>query len=1032
MSLAGAAAGIAIVAMALFASASARPAFAAPILTAGSFASPPVAVGGSHFCALPGDGTVLCWGDNTFGQLGSGEVTDPTLPAGDVLVIHVVAADAASAPGDCVDLVSDGSVIKCHSTTSMAGATAITAGDTHTCALLADTTVRCWGSNAAVDGGQFAPSYSGGELGDGTKTVRSAPTTVVAGPGQTAALTGVASISAAAGYTCAVLLDHTARCWGSAPQQASPTPLMVLGAANTPLTNIASLTAGDHTACAVLLDGSVVCWGEGPLGNNQEQDGPQPGHWPVAVVLAGDLATPLGGVRSLALSHGVSLGPNGFAEGHSCALETLGEVDCWGVNDVSQLGNGSNSLTEPDATRNYAVPVIAASGSSDPLAGVVEIAAAGYFTCALMNDAIVRCWGLGIGGTSFEGGGAPIPENLANVVAIAAGGSGYCAVRDDGSLWCPSGAATGRSAVPGVTITGAAPGPTPAPSAAPNVRDTEGLVGNWAVTYGSASVVAISLANGTYSVTAVSPVQVIGGTCFLPVGTVLATFGGSGGTYIGQHGLWSTSTCAFGSWTPITATLSSDRQLAISYTSLPGTTTVLTAAPAQAEAVVGVWQEGIFAISFASGVYTATTRVPGTLGGGSCQIPAGTVRATFSGSGGSYAGQDLIWNPADCSTRSLPATFTLQGDSLTISHVPGAREIWKRFALPAAPQTSFRASVPSPWEINLSPAVLVETLAIVAGIIILIPFPGTLFNSTLEANYARVSRPIRLARRRVRSLIRRPSVEAQPGGDADRHDVWWTRKGVAFFIVLTVVVSGYLDPAFGPNAASIPTFVGMLIGLVVVLAAFDLPSARFYRKRSIRFWVRALPATAVVSVACVLISRLTDFHPGYLYGLIIATAAAQKLDTPAEGRLMAMGAISTIVVAVVAWFGLGIVSPLAAATPDPGPGLIIAQTVLSMIVAAGIELAAFGMLPFSFLTGASVKQWNWRVWLGLLVIGWFGFLIVILNPRNGYLSDTTRTPLVTIVGLLVFFSLGSVLFWWYFKRHPTVEEGAAVLSAKSH
>jgi hypothetical protein len=96
-----------------------------------------------------------------------------------------------------------------------------------------------------------------------------------------------------------------------------------------------------------------------------------------------------------------------------------------------------------------------------------------------------------------------------------------------------------------------------------------------------------------------------------------------------------------------------------------------------------------------------------------------------------------------------------------------------------------------------------------------------------------------------------------------------------------------------------------------------------------------------------------------------------------------------------------------------------------MIVVASIELAAFGMLPFSFLTGASVTQWNWRVWLVLIAIGWSGFLVVIMNPRNGYLSDTTRTPLVTIVGLLVFFSPVSVLFWWYFKRHPTVEEGAA-------
>jgi hypothetical protein len=403
------------------------------------------------------------------------------------------------------------------------------------------------------------------------------------------------------------------------------------------------------------------------------------------------------------------------------------------------------------------------------------------------------------------------------------------------------------------------------------------------------------------------------------------------------------------------------------------------------------------------------------------------VRSTFSGSGGSYAGQDVIWNPGDCSSRSVAATFSLQGDRLTIQHGPGASEIWQRFSLPAAAQTSFRASVPSPWEINLSPAVIAETLAFAAGIIILAPFPGTLFNSTLEANYARVTRPFRRVRSRIRRLLGRRPEEAEAGADrgVERHDVWWTRKGVGSFILLTVLLSGLLDPSFGLNAASVPTFLGMLIGLVVVLAAFDLPLANFYRKRSIEFWLHALPATALVSVACVLISRLTDFHPGYLYGLVIATFAAKKLDSATEARLIAIGTLSTIAVAVVAWFGLGIVSPLAAATPDPGPVLVIAQTVLSMVVVAGVELAAFGMLPVSFLAGESVRAWNKPVWAVLVGLGWIGFLIVILNPRNGYLADTTHTPLVTIVFLLACFSLGSVAFWWYFKRYPTVEEGAA-------
>src|SRR6266550_2599316 len=217
--------------------------------------SPPIAVGGDHVCALPGDGTVLCWGGNTFGQLGNGSITDPNAPAGDVELQQIVIADAASASGgNCVDVVADGSVVRCHGSASLTGVTAIAAGFTHTCALLGDATVKCWGSNAAVDGGQFGVSQSGGELGDGTTVPRPAPVAVVAAPTETAPLSDVRALSAANRYTGAVLADGSARCWGDTPQGASLAPVAVMADATHPLMQILSISAGYTSACALLAD----------------------------------------------------------------------------------------------------------------------------------------------------------------------------------------------------------------------------------------------------------------------------------------------------------------------------------------------------------------------------------------------------------------------------------------------------------------------------------------------------------------------------------------------------------------------------------------------------------------------------------------------------------------------------------------------------------------------------------------------------------------------------------------------------------
>lgn len=81
------------------------------------------------------------------------------------------------------------------------------------------------------------------------------------------------------------------------------------------------------------------------------------------------------------------------------------------------------------------------------------------------------------------------------------------------------------------------------------------IVGDWSVTYGAPAVVTMSRSSTGYTVTAKSLIRVVGASCDLPTGTVLATFSGSGTSYSGRHGLWFPSDCSFASWTPINLTL---------------------------------------------------------------------------------------------------------------------------------------------------------------------------------------------------------------------------------------------------------------------------------------------------------------------------------------------------------------------------------------------------------------------------------------------------------------------------------------------
>jgi hypothetical protein len=179
-----------------------------------------------------------------------------------------------------------------------------------------------------------------------------------------------------------------------------------------------------------------------------------------------------------------------------------------------------------------------------------------------------------------------------------------------------------------------------------------------------------------------------------------------------------------------------------------------------------------------------------------------------------------------------------------------------------------------------------------------------------------------------------------------------------------------------------------------------------------------LPTTLVIAIACVVVSRVANFQPGYLYGLIVGFFFATAVDRREEGRAEAIAAATSLGAAFVAWVLLALLRSTDAAAGDLTTPLLQAATVT--VVVAGLENAVFAMLPLRFLPGSVVYAWNRKVWAVLIGLGIFGFAHVLLNPSAGYMGDTTRTPFAVMVVLLVGFGLASVLFWAYFRfrRQP--------------
>jgi alpha-tubulin suppressor-like RCC1 family protein len=328
-----------------------------------------IAAGLAHTCAITGTGGVKCWGTNSHDELGNGTRSDSRTPVDVSGLGRGVTAIAAGVRHHCAltgagavkcwghssfGTLGDGTAIRRYTPVDVAGlstgVTAIAAGGDHTCALTSAGGIKCWGYN------RF------GALGDGT-TVDRWTAVDVAGLGS-----GVTTIAAGFGQSCAVTGAGGVKCWGSVVgDRLRPVDVPGLGSGVR-----AVATAGSHS-CALMRDGGVKCWGRNNVG--QLGDG-----------TLMDRSTP---VEVVGL--GRNVGAIGTGTGTSCALVmTTRVVRCWGLNDHGQLGDGT--------TVNRTTPV-GVSG----LSGVGGIALGSFHSCALTRRGGVMCWGSNAAGQLGDG-----------------------------------------------------------------------------------------------------------------------------------------------------------------------------------------------------------------------------------------------------------------------------------------------------------------------------------------------------------------------------------------------------------------------------------------------------------------------------------------------------------------------------------------------------------------------------------------------------------------------------------------------------
>jgi len=318
-----------------------------------------VTVGATHACAIDAERHVRCWGNNDYGQL--------------------------AVPGSAMERVP-------RRVTELGAALAVSSGHRHTCSVSIDRGVWCWGDNRR---GQVAPVISGSRCAPAANPRRlsrvSEATRVVTGYSHSCALlddggvscwgdnasmqlgtetTGFGpvivplddaaiAISACSDHTCALLSSGAVWCWGAVGtgrvEPGGPRRVELPQGAR-------SVATGAGLSWAVTLDGRVyrwgTRWGRSSDGRDMEQLTEEPS-FPTAVEIAAGST-------------------------HACIRTADGAVHCAGS------GNGGALLASHGPDR---LPLWRPARRVGGLPDAVSLSAGGYTTCIVSTEGDVWCWG---------------------------------------------------------------------------------------------------------------------------------------------------------------------------------------------------------------------------------------------------------------------------------------------------------------------------------------------------------------------------------------------------------------------------------------------------------------------------------------------------------------------------------------------------------------------------------------------------------------------------------------------------------------
>lgn len=326
-------------------------------------------------------------------------------------------------------------------------------------------------------------------------------------------------------------------------------------------------------------------------------------------------------------------------------------------------------------------------------------------------------------------------------------------------------------------------------------------------------------------------------------------------------------------------------------------------------------------------------------------------------------------------------------------------------------------------DITLTPQAVSTNFGLALVTLLMLLLAAVIFNETLEENEHRVHGMLRNVTAPFASIFSAGGSALSGFGKLPT----WLQSSIPlmFALALSALLYGFEEPGSGFNDKTLVLFLSYLAAFTLITYSWDGTQALACRYFGVPAAVRIFPIGVLVAVVAVVLTRLTGFQPGIMYGFVAANAVIRpaRLTDEQEGQKALFSSVALLSLCAVAW---ALIGPLRNFAEDEGGfWAALPEGIAVGIFVAGLEGLFFQMIPIEFLDGRKLWKWNKAAWGAISLISGFLFWEALINDDQQSISAVGQTKTVVALTVVLCCLAATISLWLFFKALGPEEEESA-------